>query len=226
MHGWSHAGAACLGVRVVLKLALLGTFSAPPDPPPANIVKLLTLASFDNGASLMSHTMPQFAAAWWLAGNAHLNVTKLTKLKALELQWSQLAGHMLPSLGELTGLTSLTLSNNNLASLAPSSLGALPGLTTLDLDDKCLTGAPGKTSFHSADLSSDVVISRSLHRPNSFDFCHACRPAGLTSSAPTLFGQLSALAGLFVEESNFAGLISTAPWGQRSMLEQPLLCLE
>ncbi|KAK7285529.1 hypothetical protein RJT34_20303 [Clitoria ternatea] len=83
-----------------------------------------------------------------LTGPIQPTIAKLTKLKWLQISWTNVSGPVPDFLAQLKNLMFLDLSFNNLSGSIPSSLSQLPNLLSLHLDRNRLTG-PIPNSFGS-----------------------------------------------------------------------------
>ncbi|GAU23456.1 hypothetical protein TSUD_331540 [Trifolium subterraneum] len=83
-----------------------------------------------------------------LTGPIQPTLTKLTKLKYLFIEYTNVSGPIPPFLAQLKNLQILSLSTNNLSGSIPSSLSQLPNLEYILLDRNKLTG-PIPESFGS-----------------------------------------------------------------------------
>ncbi|KAK7285530.1 hypothetical protein RJT34_20304 [Clitoria ternatea] len=84
--------------------------------------------------TLEFHKLPK------LTGPIQPTITKLTKLKWLEISWTNVSGPVPDFLAQLQNLQFLDLSFNNLSGPIPSSLSQLPNLLSLRLDRNRLMG--------------------------------------------------------------------------------------
>ncbi|XP_047319242.1 polygalacturonase inhibitor-like [Impatiens glandulifera] len=85
--------------------------------------------------TLLFHKLPNFV------GTIPQTVTKLTRLKSLEVSSTNISGPIPDFLSQLKNLRSLDLSFNKLTGSIPPSLSELPNLTNLRLDRNRLTGS-------------------------------------------------------------------------------------
>ncbi|KAK4415013.1 Polygalacturonase inhibitor 2 [Sesamum alatum] len=76
-----------------------------------------------------------------LTGQIPIAITKLTKLKFLDLRWNMLTGSVPSFFSQLKNLNYIGLSFNNLTGSIPPSLSRLPKLGGLLLDRNKLTGS-------------------------------------------------------------------------------------
>ncbi|XP_047317248.1 polygalacturonase inhibitor-like [Impatiens glandulifera] len=85
--------------------------------------------------TLFFHKLPNFV------GTIPKTITKLTRLKSLEVSWTNISGPIPDFIGQIKSLNYLDLSFNKLTGSIPPSLSELPNLTELHLDRNRLTGS-------------------------------------------------------------------------------------
>lgn len=85
--------------------------------------------------TLFFHKLPN------LIGTIPPTITKLTRLRSLEISWTNISGPIPDFVSQIKTLEYLDLSFNNLSGTIPPSLSELPNLTDLHLDRNKLTGS-------------------------------------------------------------------------------------
>lgn len=103
--------------------------------------------------NLMFHHLPN------LVGPIPQALTKLKKLRFLDISWTNVSGPVPAFLSELTSLNQLDLSFNRLSGSIPASLGDLPTLYSIDISRNHLTGLLPPSLFQSSSQGPYLRLS-------------------------------------------------------------------
>jgi len=221
-------------MRVLLAIAILGSFLAVPTQPHSVLAKspsatfttcaaqgqipatecdaLVALYNSANGAGWTDHTN-------WLQTDTPCNWVGVVcgigiNVTELHLSWNRLSGSIPTGLGNLTQLEWLDLSGNALSGSIPSQLGNLTQLYYLNLGTNALTGSipaglGNLTQLTALVLSTNALtgsIPPELGNLSVIKYLYLDRNR-LTGRLPTQLGSLAKLVALFLEKNQLTGEI-------------------
>ncbi|KAL5228764.1 hypothetical protein ABZP36_017029 [Zizania latifolia] len=136
-----------------------------------------------------------------------------TRVVALSLPSSNLAGEISPAIGNLTFLQRLNLSSNELHGEIPPSLGRLRRLQILDLGDNSFSGAIPANLSSCISLTNMLLAYNQLggripmELGNKLTQLHKLRNNSFTGEIPASFANLSSLQYLQMDDNQLEGQI-------------------
>ncbi|GFZ10765.1 hypothetical protein Acr_22g0001630 [Actinidia rufa] len=100
----------------------------------------------------------------FLIGEIPPAIGKLSKLRFLDISWTNISGHIPAFLANLKNLQFLELPFNNLSGSIPPSLGTLPKLIALDLSRNQLTGPIPESFGHFPEKETPIALDLSHNK--------------------------------------------------------------
>jgi hypothetical protein len=163
----------------------------PPRPlPPQDLVDLLSSASLDGGAALLTPSTPQNDALYWLADNANLdsysNVKKIQRFVLATLYYSTRGYLWQNNTGWLSDADECT----NWFNTAPGSFCSSGAVSDLEIDNNTLDGR----------IPAEVALLSNSMRRMSLEYNH------LTGTILSEIGLLTTLEELRLQDNKLSGV--------------------
>jgi hypothetical protein len=214
-----HQPSAILSRRKVLfaavfaiLLAVVGVvvyflvFKPPPSRPlpPQDLVDLLSSASLDGGAALLTPSTPQNDALYWLADNANLdsysNVKKIQRFVLATLYYSTRGYLWQNNTGWLSDADECT----NWFNTAPGSFCSSSAVSDLGIDNNALDGTiPAEVALLSNSMRKFIGSCRMMNLTYRFCFIHPGRMSlEYNYLTGTILSELGLLTNLGTYESD------------------------
>ncbi|XP_057471105.1 polygalacturonase inhibitor 1-like [Actinidia eriantha] len=149
----------------------------------------------------------------FLVGEIPPAIGKLSKLRSLDITWSNISGHIPAFLANLKNIQFLDLSFNNLSGSIPPSLGTLPKVIALDLSRNQLTGSIPESFGHFPEKEIPIALLLSHNKLSggevpmslaNIDFRVDISRNNFSADASMFFGTWKRTDMIVISRNNFA----------------------